>query len=68
MMSEPLINPGSKTLTSPDEGWLMILGRLRPDAKLAGAQAVVETIAARLHQERRARIPGPKGPVAAWWQ
>lgn len=62
MMSEPLINPGSKTLTSPDEGWLMILGRLRPDAKLAGAQAVVETIAARLHQERRARNSGPEGP------
>jgi predicted permease len=60
MMMEPQINPGSRSLTSPDEGWLMMLGRLRPDAKLAGAQAVVETIASRLHQERRARNSGPE--------
>jgi predicted permease len=60
MMSEPQINPGSRSLTSPDEGWLMMLGRLRPDANLAGAQAVVETIASRLHQERRARNSGPE--------
>jgi len=62
MMSEPLVNPGSKSLTSPDEGWLMILGRLKPDAKLAGARATVETIASRLHQERRARNSGPEEP------
>lgn len=60
MMMEPQINPGSRSLTSPDEGWLMMLGRLRPDANLAGAQAVVETIASRLHQERRARNSGPE--------
>jgi len=60
MMSEPLINPGSKSLTSPDEGWLMVLGRLRPDAKLAAAQVAVETIAGRLHEERRARNSGPE--------
>jgi len=60
MMMEPLVNAGSRSLTSPDEGWLMMLGRLKPDTKLAAAQATVETIASRLHQERRARNSGPE--------
>ncbi len=62
MMLEPLVNAGSKSLTSRDDGWLMMLGRLKPDANLAGARAAVETIAARLYQERRARDSGPEGP------
>jgi len=62
MMSEPLINSGSKSLTSPDEGWLMMLGRLQPDAKLAAARVTVETIASRLHEERKARNSGPEEP------
>lgn len=57
---EPVANPGSRTLTSPDEGWLMMLGRLRPDANIDGAQVEVETIAARLHQARRERKSGPE--------
>lgn len=60
MMMEPAVNAGSRSLSSPDEGWLMVLGRLRPDAKLAAAQTAVETIASRLHQERRARNSGPE--------
>src|SRR5436190_9673206 len=59
---EPVINSGSRTLTSPDEGWLMMLGRLRPDASLGSAQAAVRLIAARLHQERRDRNSGPEEP------
>jgi hypothetical protein len=55
MMMEPFVNPGSQSLTSPDDGWLMMLGCLKPDANLAGAQAAVETIAGRLHQSRRER-------------
>lgn len=59
---EPVANPGSRTLTSPDEGWLMMLGRLRQDANIAAAQVEVETIAARLHQARRERKSGPEPP------
>ena len=62
MMMEPVANSGSRSLTSPDDGWLMMLGRLRPDANLASAQAVVGTIAARLHQARRERNSGPEEP------
>ena len=62
VMMQPLIDPGSRSLTSPDEGWLMMLGRLKPDANLAGAQAAVETIAGRLHQARRERNSGPEEP------
>ena len=61
MMMEPLANTGSLSLTSPDDGWLMMLGRLKPDANLAGAQAAVETIAGRLHQARRERNSEPEG-------
>ncbi len=57
---EPVANPGSRTLSSPDEGWLMMLGRLRPDANIGAAQVEVETIAARLHQARRERNSGPE--------
>ncbi|HSE34206.1 MAG TPA: ABC transporter permease [Pyrinomonadaceae bacterium] len=60
MMMEPVVDPGSRSLTSPDEGWLMMLGRLKPDAKLAGAQAAVATIASRLHQARRERNSEPE--------
>lgn len=60
MMMEPIVDPGSGSLTSPDSGWLMMLGRLKPDAKLAGAQAAVETVAGRLHQARRERNSGPE--------
>ncbi|HTG92573.1 MAG TPA: ABC transporter permease [Pyrinomonadaceae bacterium] len=60
MMMEPIVDPGSRSLTSPDEGWLMMLGRLQPEVKLAGAQAAVETIASRLHQARRERNSGPE--------
>ena len=59
---EPVANPGSRALSSPDEGWLMMLGRLRQDANIATAQVEVETIAARLHDERRARHSGPEQP------
>jgi len=59
---EPVANPGSRTLTSPDEGWLMMLGRLRPDANIGAAQVEVETIAARLHHARRERNSGPESP------
>jgi predicted permease len=62
MMMEPIAIAGSRALTSPDEGWLMMLGRLRPDANLGSAQAAVETIAARLHQARRERNSGPEEP------
>lgn len=62
MMMEPAANPGSRALTSPDDGWLMMLGRLRPDANLGAAQTAVETIAARLHQARRERNSGPEEP------
>lgn len=60
MMMEPLVYPGSRSLTSPDDGWLMMLGRLKPDANPVGAQAAVETIASRLHQARRERNSGPE--------
>lgn len=60
MMMEPLVNPGSRSLTSPDDGWLMLVGRLKPDANLVGAQAAVETIARRLHRERNERHSGPE--------
>jgi predicted permease len=59
---EPAATPGARTLTSPDNGWLMMLGRLRPDATLSAAEAAVETIAARLHQARRERNSGPEEP------
>ncbi|HET6975866.1 MAG TPA: ABC transporter permease [Pyrinomonadaceae bacterium] len=62
LATEPVANPGSRTLTSPDEGWLMMLGRLRPSANIGAAQAEVETIAARLHQARRERNSGPESP------
>ncbi len=62
MMMEPAANPGSRSLTSPDEGWLMTLGRLKPDANSEAAHAEVKTIAARLHQERRGRNSGPEEP------
>lgn len=60
MMMQPSIDPGSEALTSPDEGWLMMLGRLKPGASVAAAQTAVETIAARLHQARRERNSGPE--------
>ena len=62
MMMEPLVDPGSRSLTSPDDGWLMMLGRLKPGADLAGAKTAVETIVSRLHQERRERNSGPEEP------
>ncbi|MEJ7576809.1 MAG: ABC transporter permease [Pyrinomonadaceae bacterium] len=55
MMMEPFAKPGSRSLTSPDDGWLEMLGRLKSDVNLAEAQASVETIASRLHQARRER-------------
>jgi predicted permease len=60
LMMEPIINAGSRALTLPDSAWLMMLGRLRPDANLGAAQAAVETVAARLHQARRERKSGPE--------
>src|SRR5258706_1781241 len=60
MMMEPLVNAGSQSLTSPDDGWLMMLGRLKPDASLAGANSAVKTIAGRLHQVRRERNSEPE--------
>jgi len=60
MMMEPIVDPGSRSLTSPDEGWLMMLGRLQPEVELPGAQAAVETIASRLHQARRERNSEPE--------
>jgi predicted permease len=58
LMMEPIANTGSQALTLPDSAWLMMLGRLRPDADVGAAQAAVETIAARLHQARRDRKSG----------
>ena len=60
IMMQASIDPGSEALKSPDEGWLMMLGRLKPDATVAQAQTAVETIAARLHEERRQRNSGPE--------
>ena len=62
MMMEPVVESGSRSLTSPDDGWLMMLGRLKPDSNPAGAQAAVEAIAGRLYQARRERNSGPEGP------
>jgi len=62
LMMEPVADPGSRSLTSPDDGWLMMLGRLRPDTSPGSAEAEVKTIAARLHQERRERNSGPEEP------
>ncbi|MEJ7710110.1 MAG: ABC transporter permease [Pyrinomonadaceae bacterium] len=61
MMMEPLAKPGSTSLTSPDDGWLMMLGRLKSDATLNEAQAAVQTISSRLHRARRERFPEPEG-------
>ena len=62
IMMQPTIDSGSLALNSPDEGWLMMLGRLKPEASVAQAQAAVETIAARLHEARRQRNSGPEEP------
>jgi macrolide transport system ATP-binding/permease protein len=62
-MMEPLAVPGSRSLNQPDSGWLMVMGRLKPDVNLIQAQAAVETIAARLHEARRARRSEPAGSV-----
>jgi predicted permease len=59
-MSEPLIQPGSVSLTSPDDGWLNLIGRLKPGATIEGAQAEAAVIASRLHQARKARMSGPE--------
>ena len=58
MMAEPVINAGSNSLNLPDSGWLMMMGRLRPESDPQAAQALIETISARLHQERRDRKSG----------
>ena len=63
MMSEPLVQPGSVSLTSPDDGWLEVLGRLKPDVTPAQAQAAISTIARRLHQARRERFSEPEGLI-----
>ena len=63
MISEPLVQPGSISLTSPDDGWLSVLGRLKSDVTLTQAQAAISTIASRLHQARRARFSEPEGSV-----
>lgn len=60
MMSEPLVQPGSVSLKSPDDGWLNLLGRLKPGMTLAQARAATLVIAARLHQARKARDTGPE--------
>jgi predicted permease len=60
MMMEPIVNTGSQSLTSPDDGWLMMMGRLKPDANVAGATAAVKTIARRLHEARRVRFSEPE--------
>lgn len=62
IMSEPLVRPGSASLSSPDDGWLNLLGRLGPGVTLAEARARTSVIAARLHQERKARNTGPQDP------
>jgi predicted permease len=62
MMMQPSIDPGAAVLDSPDAGWLMMLGRLKPEVSVAAAQTAVETIAARLHQARRERNSGPEEP------
>jgi predicted permease len=62
MMSEPLVQPGSVSLTSPDDGWLNVIGRLGPGVTLAQARAATLVVAARLHQARRARDTGPEEP------
>jgi macrolide transport system ATP-binding/permease protein len=63
-MAEPLLHPGSASLASPDDGWLNIIGRLKPGASVAQAEAAVDTISASLNEARRARNPGPEGPGA----
>ena len=59
-MSEPLVQPGSVALNAPDDGWLSVIGRLKPGATVAQAQTAVGTVAARLHEARRARDSGPE--------
>ncbi|HXD34165.1 MAG TPA: ABC transporter permease [Pyrinomonadaceae bacterium] len=59
---EPIANSGSQALSQPDSGWLMMMGRLRSDAQLSGAQAAVAMLAATLHQERKERHSGPEEP------
>ena len=61
-MSEPLVQPGSVSLTSPDSGWLNVIGRLRPGVTLAQARAATLVTATRLHQARKARDSGPEAP------
>lgn len=63
MMMEPLAVPGSRSLTAPDSGWLMMMGRLKPDVSLAEANAAIEITAARLHEARRARRSEPDRSV-----
>ena len=60
VMSEPLVRPGSVSLTSPDDGWLNLLGRLKAGVTLAEARAETLVIASRLHQARKARDTGPQ--------
>jgi len=60
--TEPLVQPGSVSLTSPDDGWLDVMGRLKPGASVAQAEATVDTIAASLNEARRQRNPGPEEP------
>lgn len=59
-MSEPLVHPGSTSLNSPDDGWLNLIGRLKPGVSLAQARAETLVIASRLHQARKARQTGPE--------
>ncbi len=63
MMMEPFAKPGSRSLTSPDDGWLEMLGRLKSDVNLVESQAAIETVASRLHQARRERRSESEGMV-----
>ncbi|HKS28720.1 MAG TPA: ABC transporter permease [Pyrinomonadaceae bacterium] len=62
MMSEPLVQPGSASLTSPDDGWLNMIGRLKPGVSINQAQAATLVVASRLHEARKARNSGPRDP------
>jgi macrolide transport system ATP-binding/permease protein len=65
---EPVANPGSHTLTSPDDGWLMMLGRLRPDAKLATANAEVRRLPCNFTRHGVSATQGQNRLAAESWR
>ena len=64
MMAGPLHGmPNDALLTTPNAGWLRLLGRLKPDIPRAQAQAALEVLAANPQTDIIAKKPG--GPKSA---